>query len=51
MDTMKKNFYKLYKVDINDPSNFDLLLDTTILSSKEVFEKVLAFIDEKSCMI
>ena len=46
---MKKNFYKLYKIDINDPSNFDLLLDTTSLSSIQVFNKVLAFIDEKIC--
>ena len=47
MDTMKKNFYKLYKVDINDSSNFDLLLDTTCLSSEEVFYQVSTFIDEK----
>ena len=47
MDTMKKNFYKLYKVDINDPSNFDLLLDTTRLSSSEVFNQVTTFIDKK----
>ena len=44
---MKKNFYKLYKVDINDPSNFDLLLDTTRLSSSEVFNQVTTFIDKK----
>ncbi len=47
MDTMQKNFYKLYKIDINDPSNFDLLLDTTKLSSSEVFKRVSSFIDEK----
>jgi len=49
METMKKNFYQLYKVDINDPSNFDLLLDTTNLSSSEVFNHVSAFIDDKKC--
>ena len=48
MDTMKKNFFKLYKIDINDSSNFDLLLDTTNLSSEEVFNKVLKYIDEKN---
>tara|TARA_B100000579_G_C22324907_1_gene617778 strand:- start:66 stop:620 length:555 start_codon:yes stop_codon:yes gene_type:complete len=47
METMKKNFYKLYKVNINDPSNFDLLIDTTRLSPFEVFKKVSSFIDKK----
>ena len=41
----RKNFLNLYNVDIHDPSNFDLLLDTTNLSSKEVFGKVSTFID------
>jgi len=45
MDTMRKNFFNLYKVDIEDPSNFDLILDTTKLSSSEVFNRVLAYID------
>ena len=51
MDTMKKNFYKLYKIDINDPLNFDFLLDTTRLSSSEVFNQVTAFIDKKYSII
>ena len=45
MNTMRKNFLNLYNVDIHDPSNFDLLLDTTNLSSAEVFGEVSAFID------
>jgi cytidylate kinase len=47
-DTMQKNFMSLYKVDINDHSNFDLVLDTTTLSSVEAFELVSAFIDLRS---
>ena len=46
-DTMQKNFMSLYKVDINDHSNFDLVLDTTTLSSVEAFERVSAFIDSR----
>ena len=44
-DTMQKNFMSLYQVDIDDHSNFDLVLDTTSLSSDEVFEQASAFID------
>ena len=47
-DTMQKNFMSLYQVDINDHSNFDLVLDTTTLSSVEAFELVSAFIDSRS---
>ena len=43
--TMQKNFMSLYQVDIDDHSNFDLVLDTTSLSSDEVFEQASAFID------
>ena len=48
MDTMRKNFLSLYKVDIDDPSNFDFLLDTTSLSSSAVFYKISTFIDSKN---
>ena len=44
-DTMHENFMSLYQVDIDDHSNFDLVLDTTSLSSDEVFERASAFID------
>ena len=47
-DTMQKNFMSLYQIDINDHSNFDLVLDTTTLSSVEAFELVSAFIDLRS---
>ena len=44
-DAMHKNFMSLYQVDIDDHSNFDLVLDTSNLTSAEVFELVSAFID------
>ena len=47
-DTMRKNFLNLYLVDIDDHSNFDLILDTSSFSSKEVFEKVITFIDSQN---
>ncbi|MCH2390839.1 MAG: hypothetical protein MK234_09180, partial [Nitrospinales bacterium] len=50
-DTMRRNFLSLYKVDIDDRSNFDLLLDTSSLSSAEVFERVSNFIDEQTSYI
>ncbi len=50
-DTMRRNFLSLYKVDIDDRSNFDLLLDTSSLLSAEVFERVSTFIDEQSSNI
>ena len=47
-DTMHKNFLSLYQVDIDDHSNFDFVLDTSRLTSVEVFEKVTDFIDSLS---
>ena len=47
-DTMQKNFMSLYQVDINDHSNFDLVLDTTSLSSVEAFERVSIFINSRN---
>ena len=47
-ETMRNNFLSLYKVDLDDPSNFDLKLDTTYLSSAEVFDRVSTFIDEQT---
>ena len=44
-ETMHKNFMNLYQVDIYDHSNFDLVLDTSSLTSVEVFELVSDFID------
>ena len=45
--TMRKNFMKLYQVDIDDHTNFDFVLDTTFLSSEEVLKRVSSFIDLK----
>jgi len=50
-DTMRRNFLSLYKVDIDDRSNFDLLLDTSSLSSADVFERVSTFIDDQASNI
>ena len=47
-NTMQKNFMCLYQVDINDHSNFDLVLDTTSLSSVEAFERVSIFINSRN---
>ena len=47
-DTMQQNFKILYQVDINDHSNFDLVLDTTTLSSVEAFELVSTFINSRN---
>ena len=46
-NTMRRNFLSLYKVDIDDSSNFDLRIDTTNLSASEVFNRVTAFIDKQ----
>ena len=50
-DTLRKNFMSLYKVDIDDHSNFDLVLDTSSLSSAEVFGRVSTFIDDQTSNI
>ena len=46
-EVMRKNYYNLYKVDIDDPENFDLVLDTTSLSFEEVFKAVTSFIEQR----
>ena len=50
-ETMRKNFLSLYKIDIDDHSNFDLVLDTSSLSSAEVFGRVSKFIDDQTSNI
>ena len=47
-DTMRNNFLSLYLVDIDDHSNFDLILDTSSFSSAEVFTRVTTFIDSQN---
>ena len=44
---MKKNFLKLYKVNIEDPNNFDIVIDTTFLKKEDVFEKIKNLIQRK----
>ena len=44
---MRKNYYNLYQVDIDEPDNFDYVLDTTSLSFKEVFKEVTSFIEQR----
>ena len=46
--TMRNNFLSLYLVDIDDHSNFDLILDTSSFSSAEVFTRVTTFIDSQN---
>ena len=48
-EVMRKNYKNLYHVDIDDPDNFDFVLDTTSLSFQEVFENVKSFIEQKIC--
>jgi CMP/dCMP kinase len=38
---------KYYGVDIHDPKNYDLVLDTTGLGVQEVFGKVMEFVESK----
>ena len=44
--TMRRNFLKLYQVDIDDLEQFDLVLDTGPLTPEGVFEKVTRSQDE-----
>ena len=37
---MKLNFLNLYKVDIDDFNHFDLVLDTSLLTPEQVFDKL-----------
>ena len=46
-EVMRKNYYNLYQVDIDDPDNFDFVLDTTSLSFEEVFKVVTTFIEQR----
>ena len=46
-ELMRKNYNNLYQVDIDDPYNFDFVLDTTSLSFEEVFKEVTSFIEQR----
>lgn len=41
-----KRYMQYYGVNIHDEKNYDFILDTTDLSPKEVFEKVMDFINK-----
>lgn len=43
----KLRYKKYYDIDAYDKNNFDFIIDTTNLSIKQVFEKVMKFIEEK----
>ena len=45
-EVMRKNYQNLYQGDIDDINNFDFVLDTTNLSYKDVFEKVVLCIEQ-----
>jgi predicted cytidylate kinase len=38
--TMRQNFQRLYGVDIADPGNFDLIIDTTQLTPEKILNKI-----------
>ena len=40
-------YKKYYGINIRDPKNYDLFLDTTALTRDEVFEKVMSFIKKE----
>jgi cytidylate kinase len=41
-----ERYKKIYGIDTNDMSQYDLVLDTTNLSKKEVYEKVKSVVEE-----
>ena len=45
-ETMRKNFLMLYDVDIYDENLFDLVIDTSQITSAEVFRRVQAHISK-----
>ena len=44
--TNRGRFLRYYSVDFLDMKNYDLVVDTTKISKKEVFEKILKFINK-----
>ena len=43
-----ERYMKIYGINIREEKNYDLFLDTTNLTIKEVFQKVIKFIDSKN---
>lgn len=46
INAMRKNFKALYKVDVHDEGNFDLVIDTTPITPEQVFDQVKTYIDQ-----
>ncbi len=43
----RKRFIEIYGVDIYNLHNYDMIIDTSIIDEKEVFEKIVEYIDKK----
>ena len=43
----RARYQRWYKIDFLDKSNYDLVVDTTNLSKKEVIDKILGFVKKK----
>ena len=48
LNSDKKRYEKYYKLNPNDKSQYDFVLDTSNLNQKQVAEKVLEFIKSKT---
>lgn len=46
MDTFRQRLSDLYGIDIFDPANFDIVVDTSELTEDEVVERVLEALDQ-----
>ncbi len=44
MESERKRYIKYYNVDIDDKSNYDLVIDTSNISAEEVVEKIIRFL-------
>lgn len=47
-DSDDVRFKKYYQIDIYDPKNYDLVIDTSHLTKQETFDRILAYIYEKN---
>jgi len=45
MESERKRYMKYYNVDIDDKSNYDLVIDTSNISAEEVIEKIIQFLE------
>ena len=42
-----KRYKKYYNINISEPKNFDLIIDTTKIPADEVVDKIIAFVKKK----